>query len=508
MMKSMVPIYTNKCLCIRSTMATNEATNLVPYTDILRQECPRLRILVLGKSGAGKSALINAVFGVNITSVSERIAGKHDIEKGLTFKSNDRIIIHDSQGFESGNVDKVEDVINFIERRAKMDTLAEQLHGIWVCAEIPFAGSRLFEAGVEKLLHIICGQKSVPVIVVFTKLDLLWEHRAGQLEALLDEKGEDMDDNLFEHELKSVVDNAMQELCIRPLHNLVGPKCQWIATSDKPLYSNTIKGLVDLGLEVTRIEDLWIELAIAQRSYAGASIDASIKIGRKRYWRGIFSDSFPGYNMRSLLTVLQKDIVTVWNMDDPKNHLKQPDFLALITVLVEDLSESTRETTAEYRYTEMAVQAVLENPSSIMVAGPMAIVVLFAEWVHGAYKRTQTSLRCLMGFLVDLTLTLDTLFYLHLSRGRNAVSIGQVNQSLLIYSSRKAPVHASIRAWVDELGALEHLNPNKAIDAITSIIEEYRVKPEQWNIKDNEREETWMNVDVLRRAELGTSEKM
>jgi len=63
--------------------------------------------------------------------------------------------------------------------------------------------------------------------------------------------------------------------------------------------------------------------------------------------------------MRKVLDVLHIDIVNAWNMKDPQNvrcssrllartsnslvinvqHLKKPEFLALISVLVEDLSE-------------------------------------------------------------------------------------------------------------------------------------------------------------------------
>ncbi|KAJ7689087.1 hypothetical protein B0H14DRAFT_3906729 [Mycena olivaceomarginata] len=46
------------------------------------------------------------------------------------------------------------------------------------------------------------------------------------------------------------------------------------------------------------------------------------RAGRKRYWRGLISDIFLGSTMRNGLEVLQKDIVNMWNMDDPeKKHI-------------------------------------------------------------------------------------------------------------------------------------------------------------------------------------------
>ncbi|KAF8962885.1 hypothetical protein BDZ97DRAFT_1076814 [Flammula alnicola] len=494
---------------------------LVPYTDILRQECPRLRILVAGKvrgSGAGKSALINAVFGVDATPVSHRTPGEHDIDKPLIFAENDRVIIHDSKGFEAGEETNVQKVLDFIERRSKMPALGDRLHAIWVCAEIPFAGARLFEKGVERILKECRGNgsssirpyfpphftASVPIIVVFTKLDILRETQEKILEEDLEGQGEEMDDEAFEAKVEAVVDEAVQNLCVEPLRALTPSDCPeypWVATSNgrESRFKKTITKLVNLALESAEIEKVWIGMAIAQRSHAKASIEASIRIGRKRYWHGLFSDIFLGFTMRRLLDVLQKDIVNVWNMEDPENCLKRPEFLALLSVLVEDLSDENRN---NYPLTKAAVQAVIEHPTAIITAGPTAIVVLFAEWVRGTYKKTKSSVRCLMGFLVDLTLTMDTLFYLVLAGGRKPMKIGLVNRALRIYKTRKAPVHASIRAWTDGWSVFGHLDANVVINKIADIITEHSVKPERWEMRDEVVDESWMAVDALRETKM------
>ncbi|KAJ6602021.1 hypothetical protein DFH09DRAFT_1302183 [Mycena vulgaris] len=462
-------------------------TALVPYTDILRQECPRLRILVVEKSGAGKSALINAVFGVEgATVVTHRTPGVHDINKPLSFPENDRIIIHDSQGFEGGENSEanIKKVFDFDPRSQRLVTNY---------------------------------MRSVPIIVVFTKLDILREKKEKKLEKELEQRDEDMEDKEFEAELDTAVEEGVQELCVKPLRAL-SPEYRWVATSTirQPRFRKTITDLVQLALELTNIEKVWIEMAIAQRLSAKASIDASIRIGRKRYWRGLLSDIFLGFSMRIVLDVLQQDIVNVWSMHDPENHLKKPEFLSLLSVLVEDLSD---EAANNYPLTEKAVHAIIDHPSFIIIAGPTAIIVLFAEWVRGTFKKTsvpsvsplcgaslshhdddirKSSLRCLTAFIIDLTLTMDTLFYLALSRGQPPMKIGLVNQALRIYRGRKAPVHNSIRTWADGLGTFTHLDADVVIKKIAEIIMEHSVKPEQWERREERLDESWMTMDALR----------
>ncbi|KAJ6447859.1 hypothetical protein C8R45DRAFT_1115655 [Mycena sanguinolenta] len=450
------------------------------------------------QSGAGKSALINAVFGLEgATPVSHRTPGVHDIDKPFSFPKNDRIIIHDSQGFEPGEEGNIQTVSDFIHRRSKMPALADQLHAIWVCAEIPFAGGRLFERGVERMLLEYRG--NLPIIVVFTKLDVLRVDQGDKLEKQLERQGQEMDDDEFEAALDAMVTSTVQDLCVKPLYALTPSESpKWVATSTTdPRYKTTIIDLVNLALELTKIENVWIEMAIAQRSSAQANIDASIRVGWKRYWRGLISDIFLGFTMRSVLEVLQKDIVNVWNMHDPDKHLQKPEFLALLSVLVEDMSD---EATNNYPLTEKAVQAIIENPAAIVIAGPTAVFVLFAEWVRGTYKKTKSSVCCLVAFIIDLTLTMDTLFYLVLSRGQTLIKIALVNRALRIYNSRKAPVHASIKAWVDGWGTFGHLDADVVIKKIAGIIADNSVKPEQWAMRDEGLDESWMSIQALRGA--------
>jgi hypothetical protein len=67
-----------------------------------------------------------------VKEVSERKAGVHDIEKELTSLSNDRLVVHDSQGFEVGDDGKLHKVLEFIRARSEKTTgLASRLHAIW-----------------------------------------------------------------------------------------------------------------------------------------------------------------------------------------------------------------------------------------------------------------------------------------------------------------------------------------------------------------------------------------
>ena len=57
--------------------------------------------------------------------------GIHDINRSFTFRSNPGFIFHDSPGFETGDKRQLQEVLSFIEEKAKSTDVDDQLHAIW-----------------------------------------------------------------------------------------------------------------------------------------------------------------------------------------------------------------------------------------------------------------------------------------------------------------------------------------------------------------------------------------
>lgn len=53
----------------------------------------------------------------------------------MVFEGNDKMVAHDSEGFEAGRDNEVEVVKNFIEKRSKMEDINDRLHVVWYVAE-------------------------------------------------------------------------------------------------------------------------------------------------------------------------------------------------------------------------------------------------------------------------------------------------------------------------------------------------------------------------------------
>jgi hypothetical protein len=47
------------------------------------------------------------------------------------FQNNDKLVAHDSEGFEAGKVEEVAVVKNFIEKRNKEEDVYQRLHMVW-----------------------------------------------------------------------------------------------------------------------------------------------------------------------------------------------------------------------------------------------------------------------------------------------------------------------------------------------------------------------------------------
>ncbi|KAG9019918.1 hypothetical protein FS842_007743, partial [Serendipita sp. 407] len=134
-----------------TSFSSAESAQLVPTTEDILRICPRFRILLIGKTGVGKSSLINKAFGVDDALVSDSAPGQAEIEKEIASIVNPRFVLHDSRGFEPGETSNFDAVCNFIRSRNGKPALKDRLHAIWICMAIPASGSRILETGVEKL---------------------------------------------------------------------------------------------------------------------------------------------------------------------------------------------------------------------------------------------------------------------------------------------------------------------------------------------------------------------
>ncbi|KDQ14892.1 hypothetical protein BOTBODRAFT_32254 [Botryobasidium botryosum FD-172 SS1] len=106
------------------------------------------------------------------------LRGEHNIEYSLMFPNNPGFIFHDSRGFESGAVEELDLVREFIRKKANLGSMKNQLHAIWYCFS---ADNNRFMTAADKVFFNTIDTGTVPVIAIFTKFDAL---DAGAFSAL------------------------------------------------------------------------------------------------------------------------------------------------------------------------------------------------------------------------------------------------------------------------------------------------------------------------------------
>ena len=120
----------------------------------------KLNILIIGKSGVGKSTLLNAIFGENFAKT-----GSGDpLTQHITDYQKGSLTIYDSKGLELKDTSAFEEIENFIETQ-KTKSVNEQIHLAWLC--ISEGGRRVEER--EKELYGILKNNNIPTIIVITK---------------------------------------------------------------------------------------------------------------------------------------------------------------------------------------------------------------------------------------------------------------------------------------------------------------------------------------------------
>jgi len=138
----------------------------VNFSELVRQaynEMGNVNIVIAGKTGVGKSTLINAVFGEDIVETG---VGKPVTQTTKEFRSEKvpAVSLFDTKGFELGDYRQtLSELKDFIQSRKTVNP-AEHIHICWYC--LSDLGKR-YEA--EEISFIEQLQKDIPVILVFTQ---------------------------------------------------------------------------------------------------------------------------------------------------------------------------------------------------------------------------------------------------------------------------------------------------------------------------------------------------
>ncbi|KIK00535.1 hypothetical protein K443DRAFT_664874 [Laccaria amethystina LaAM-08-1] len=152
----------------------------------IRRLTTRFRILIIGRANAGKTTILQRVCNTTeqpkifnregheidlskLNPTAQR--GEHDIENEMIFKSNMGFVFHDSRGFEAGSRSELDKVKDFVKNCSTNKNFRDHLHAIWYCIPINDEARPITRAELDFFAE--CGTGRVPVIILFTKTDML-----------------------------------------------------------------------------------------------------------------------------------------------------------------------------------------------------------------------------------------------------------------------------------------------------------------------------------------------
>jgi len=252
-------------------------------------------------------------------------------------------------------------------------------------------------------------------------------------------------------------------------------------------YRHTLVDLIQTTYKLVRnhvAESVWVASATAQRVDADLNVENSIRVGMKKYWRNLASSAnFPGNLLRDCLSVIHHDIVKIWNFRDPDmilggNEVKAR-AVALVTVLADsEASKPNSGFTENLTTIKAALDVVtpISGPAAPVVAG-LGLSVMSVNWLFGVYANTPRTLRSVMGYIVDLTIVLERLFWLKIAQPKNPkVCLEDVEAAFSLYSDSEehSQVHREIRVYVDEMSLLDHAHPDNAHEEVLRLIKSHR----------------------------------
>ncbi|KAH8989946.1 hypothetical protein EDB86DRAFT_1848703 [Lactarius hatsudake] len=177
------------------------------------------------------------------------------------------------------------------------------------------------------------------------------------------------------------------------------------------------------------------------------------RVGRSRYWCRLWSSSdFAGHTLKSCVNIIHVDLVETWNLNDKTRYLSSDEFKVKMSHLIKDLVGPTIMTSDPY---------------------PTGAGVEFADWVRDVYRGSQENVRCVMGYIVDLTVILDTIFNTTFGDISPERVLSVIDRH--VSSGHRNRIHHDIQRFVAEAFAIGFSAQKKdlILDKVIDLIQEY-----------------------------------
>ncbi|MCR4928867.1 MAG: 50S ribosome-binding GTPase [Lachnospiraceae bacterium] len=136
----------------------------------VQKNMTKLNIMVMGKTGAGKSTLINNVFSRNLAQTG---VGKPVTQAIRKYEIEDfPLAIYDTPGLELGGENAIDELLKEAKEvlsKGAIKGISESIHCIWYCVSTP--SHRFEEAEIEFIKKFLdeANVYCVPVIIVLTQ---------------------------------------------------------------------------------------------------------------------------------------------------------------------------------------------------------------------------------------------------------------------------------------------------------------------------------------------------
>ncbi|KAH9165327.1 hypothetical protein EDB89DRAFT_1832692, partial [Lactarius sanguifluus] len=112
----------------------------------------QFRVLVIGRANAGKTSVLQRIcettespiiyrgnemvrsstfLSVDLVSLRTSQRGEQNIDDEVVFSNHPGYVFHDSRGIESGSMEELQIVQEFIRRKCRERRLEDRLHAIW-----------------------------------------------------------------------------------------------------------------------------------------------------------------------------------------------------------------------------------------------------------------------------------------------------------------------------------------------------------------------------------------